>query len=900
MNKRTLVSFVFCMTGLFALHGQNEEQNNYGVDEANSKFTFHNGILGGKTDYQYLSLKDHEDTSGVPLGGIGVGNVNFTPSGRFTRIGMNNIHTPIKRSESSFFSLWMQKGEGDKAVRLVRDSGKQYGMKGVQHTQYKGLFPTAELSFEGNNLKVTPVIRAYSGLVPHNIKDSSLPVVWFDVDLTSEEDMDAAIAFSWEDFIGLFNDPRSLENFDNGQLLSNGRAEINNGENWPLREKAKTFVEPCRIENLKGLMQYAADSLQPRKLTFQNYVNKVVIAVEGEENVSCLPAFRSNPDAWEQFKANGEFGSSPEKAVLTEHSQPSSASVVAVKTSLKAGQKKTIRFMLAWFAPELHINEATAPIGSYWPCGADYNKYYHNYFTGMESMLRYAAANRKRIAQQTEEWQKPVLESTLPDWYKFKLINSGYVIYTNMVLTKGGDVMVNEGAMGGFGGTMDQRLSAHPFYQKFFTELDRSEMDIFADSMDPEGYILHFIGHYYVGMGSVGGCVPTEKGWMLDNASGWIIQLVKDYEQTGDLEYLQKHLTGVKRAMKFLYSRMPQGSSIPVGPTTYDDFVHPPLYSYYAGVWLTTLKAYEAIGMAVGDDEMVAQARKQFTQSQKEAIRKLWNGRFFAYGCEPDGSKRLDNVLFTGQLAGQFLSRYCGWGDIYPMEVVKASIVSQCKISLSQTPDYYANKVWDINLNRGIDNKGSQCWPFYLESYTALAGMQAGFYADAMDIMKHIQLVHLRKGWTWTQNLWNPSDITYMTAPVTWFSTDVLAGAGIHIPRKELRLAPITADNEVLRIPLFYPDFWGMLTVDSQKKSLTLKITKKYGKERIGFNKIVSEPAGLPTSERREIDIKEFVVEEGKTLDLSRYWDDIVNSQLEAPVLPEADKQDFRYVTINR
>lgn len=46
-----------------------------------------------------------------------------------------------------------------------------------------------------------------------------------------------------------------------------------------------------------------------------------------------------------------------------------------------------------------------------------------------------------------------------------------------------------------------------------------------------------------------------------------------------------------------------------------------------------------------------------------------------------------------------------------------------------------------------------------------------------MDILKHIQLVHLRQGWTWTQNLWNPSDITYMTAPVTRFSPDVLAGA---------------------------------------------------------------------------------------------------------------------------
>lgn len=223
-------------------------------------------------------------------------------------------------------------------------------MKGIEHTQYKGLFPTAELSYADNNLKVTPVIRAYSGLVPHNVKDSSLPVVWFEVDLISQEDMEAALAFSWEDFIGLFNDPKSLEGFDNGQLLSEGRANINNGENWPLREKAKTYVEPYQMGSLKGLIQYAADSLQPRKLTFQNYVNQVVIAVEEEKNVSYLPAYRSNSEAWDQFRNNGEFTSSLTKNVLTEQSQTSSASALAVKTQLKAGQKKTIRFMLAWYA----------------------------------------------------------------------------------------------------------------------------------------------------------------------------------------------------------------------------------------------------------------------------------------------------------------------------------------------------------------------------------------------------------------------------------------------------------------------------------------------------------------------------------------------------------------------
>lgn len=112
------------------------------------------------------------------------------------------------------------------------------------------------------------------------------------------------------------------------------------------------------------------------------------------------------------------------------------------------------------------------------------------------------------------------------------------------------------------------------------------------------------------------------------------------------------------------------------------------------------------------------------------------------------------------------------------MPMTRASVVSQFKISLSKTPDYYANKVWDIGRGHGIDNRGSQCWPFYLESYTAYAAMQAGYYDDALEIMRHIQLVNLRRGWSWCQNLWNPAELTYMTAPVAWFSTDVLAGAG--------------------------------------------------------------------------------------------------------------------------
>ena len=181
MNKRILISILFSVL-LLSLHGQ----NNYGVEEANTKFSLKQGVLGGSDNFNYLSLDDHPDASGVPLGGIGVGNINLSPSGTFSRIGINNIHYPIKGSELSFFSLWTNVDGQTSAVRLVRDNGTRQGMKGIAHTQYKGLFPFAEINFLHNNLVVHPTIRAYSGLIPQNVKDSSLPVVWFEVDMLSD------------------------------------------------------------------------------------------------------------------------------------------------------------------------------------------------------------------------------------------------------------------------------------------------------------------------------------------------------------------------------------------------------------------------------------------------------------------------------------------------------------------------------------------------------------------------------------------------------------------------------------------------------------------------------------------------------------------------------------------
>ena len=875
-------------------------QADYGANKANTTFYFDNKNLGGKDDFNYLALKDHKGPSGVALGGMGVGYFEFAPDGTFSRVALNNTHRVVKEINTNrFFSLWEKSGGKVTCRRLIREDAVRLGMPGIKHTTYTGLFPIADLSIDdtgtSNNVKVN--ITAYSGLVPHNIKDSSLPVAWFDVTLTAKnKPAQVSIALSWEDFIGRgIYDPKNVDGMD-GQIFEDNRFDlVNAAEYWPPLTPVPTKASSYKIGNWQGIQQHVTTPFKPNKATFQNYNSQIAIVAKpcAGGKVSVLPAYKTEDgtSAWQKFIKTGSFGANSD-SILSEPDGPPMSSAVAVSADLKKGETKTVRFMLVWHQPEFKIDRKTAKPGSYWKT-CDYGRYYHNFFDNIDSLVAYAAENRARILTQTREWQEPILKSSLPDWLKFKLINSTYIMFTNTILNKEGDFTVMEGSMAGLAGTMDQRISAHPFYQKFFTELDRNEMQRFADCQHESGYILHFDGMLYVGIAPKGGPAPTEGGWMLDNAGGWIIQLAKDYNQTGDIDYVKTNIERVKKAMAFLKSQMKNGVQIPSGPTTYDDYHNPEVYSYMAGVYLTTLRAAAVLARAVGDDESVREYNKQFNETYEANMRMLWNGRFFAHGCDLDGSNKRDDLMFTGQLAGQFLSRYCGWGDIYPMDVVRASLVSQFKTSLSHTGDYYANKVWDIEKKQGKDQPASQCWPFYLESYTGMTAIQAGYIADGLDIMKHIQLVHLRLGFTWCMNLWNPSQGTYMTSPVTWFITDVLAGSNIDVPSQTLYIAPIISSKQKFILPIYYAKFWAMLECDPTSNKASLKVTKTFGNNPIKIRRLRIEPAGVPTSNASVFDIPEFTLTEGATLDLSPYVSTFTKGINREPVLPNADKVDW-------
>jgi hypothetical protein len=215
------------------------------------------------------------------------------------------------------------------------------------------------------------------------------------------------------------------------------------------------------------------------------------------------------------------------------------------------------------------------------------------------------------------------------------------------------------------------------------------------------------------------------------------------------------------------------------------------------------LEAGRILAAAAGDAALADSCERDRDAASAENVAALFidddddgGGGYFAYGAALDGSGRADDLMFGGQAAGQMLARHAGWGDVAaPFAATQSALRAQLQRQVAPSLSFYAPKVFNLTTDsraRDVRNGSpSSTWPFYLESYTAIAALQAGFAVDALALVQQVQLVNARLGLTWSQNLWNPGSITYVAAPVSWFLPDVLAGVALDVPARTLWVSPL-------------------------------------------------------------------------------------------------------------
>ncbi len=575
-----------------------------------------------------LYLHDQKGPSGVPFGGIGAGYFEWNPDGRMSRTCINNIHKEfVDFPEGTFLCLYeKQEGAEPVAVRLQKDDKTVHGMGGFSHSHYLGLFPVAQFYFDtpsnSRALQVQHKVTMYSGVIPHDSKNSSLPAAFYEVELSNpaKRELDVSIALSWADLIG--RGIRDTVRFDEKDFNFAG-----DSADWCFMEPPETESKETTVYGWRGIHQFAKDpgQLFPSKMTLQNYNSDFMILAEQSQGVkvSCFNERLITDQAeWQRFARTGKFSGQTAEVENRGESpvKPVKSGAVAAFCHLKAGETKTVRFLVSWFMPEPNYEKIEAMPPKAFRKGLDYGRYYHNFFRNIRELSRYLIQKREEIFIRTIEWQLPLLDSSLPDWLKLKIINSGYTLFTNCVLTKRGCFSSLEGEMGGLGGTMDQKMCSHPFYQKLFPGLDTTENEQFSDNPSDGGQISHMDILYYDGINTV----EPEKwhadrvwdgGSMVDNTGAWMVQMLKNYDQTGDISYIRKNYARMNAAMKFMENTCNQ-YAVPIFGTTYDDATHPPLFIFSATVYLLMLRVAAKMARLNDDTKMAEEyeARSRITE----------------------------------------------------------------------------------------------------------------------------------------------------------------------------------------------------------------------------------------------------------------------------------------------
>eukprot|EP00249_Psilotum_nudum_P025025 c29353_g1_i1 orf=734-3784(+) len=384
---------------------------------------------------------------GVPLGGMGAGSIGRGFRGEFGRVQLIPGVCEEAPVPANQFSAFITRGDGKRYSSVLssgypQELGKKDDKSGIsswdwnldgQHSSYHALFPRAWTIYDGEpdpNMKIS--CRQISPFIPHNYKESSLPVCVFSYALvnTGKDTANASLLFTWANSIG-------------------GTSQYSGGHiNTP-------FIEE---DGVCGVLLYHKTAKGYPSVTF------AISAQQTEDiSVSVCPCFLlsgrgincSARDMWLEVKQHGSFSQDNwnVKPFLPSLEGSSIGAAVAAAVVIPPHETRTIVFALAWDCPETRFQKGR----SY---HRRYTQFYGTFGNAAANLAHDAILDHWKWEKAIENWQNPILTNDeLPEWYRVTLFNELYF------LVAGGTIWTDGlGTVHGVEKDMEARSSSTSFY----------------------------------------------------------------------------------------------------------------------------------------------------------------------------------------------------------------------------------------------------------------------------------------------------------------------------------------------------------------------------------------------------------------------------------------------------
>ncbi|KAJ6850666.1 non-lysosomal glucosylceramidase-like [Iris pallida] len=357
-----------------------------------------------------VALSSH----GIPLGGVGAGSIGRSYKGCFQQWQLFPEICEENPVLANQFSVFVSRPNGKKYSTVLSprsaDLPKGSSNPGIEswdwnlngwNSTYHGLYPRSWTVYEGEpdpELKI--ICRQISPFIPHNYRESSLPVAVFTYTLSNLEKTPAEVTllFTWANSVG------GNSGFSGNHCNS------------------KMIVQ----DGVHGVL------LHHRSGNDQSPVTFAIAAQEtADVHVSECPCFMLSGctkgitarDMWDEIKKKGSFDHlDTSETPLVSDPKSSVGAAIAASVTVPSQTLRTVTFALAWACPRVKF-----------PSGKTYHRRYTKFYgtdgEAAGNLVHDAILEHQNWEAQIEAWQRPILQDKrLPAWYRVTLFNQLYYL----------------------------------------------------------------------------------------------------------------------------------------------------------------------------------------------------------------------------------------------------------------------------------------------------------------------------------------------------------------------------------------------------------------------------------------------------------------------------------------
>ncbi len=642
--------------------------------------------------------------SGIAMGGIGTGSIELRKDANFYNWSIFNNYPvstgpafslatlPNAQNEQAllfFLVRYEVEGQKPKLKLLQLNNSLQEGglegiiyyypwMSGVEKIEYSARFPFTNITFTDSEMPFDVELKAFSPFIPHDIKNSSLPGIYFNFKIKSKTNKKVDVM--------LLGTLRNLVGYDTVEKAFESRL-INKPDFKFFTHSASGLDALSSTNGQMGLGAMGGSNVS-YYLGWEHkhpYYEKLLV----EKKLANIDDTNGRNLKTKEGKVIGRFDSS-------DNNDQRCFSSIAVSQNMAGMSEFSAQFFMTWNFPnkwgavsdkmEVTIEKRNeSPYRSRLKPTKIVGHYYQNFFPNIDSISSYFAKNQPILSNKSHQFVDDLYTSDL-DQYVLDQINSNLNTFiTSSSFSKSGDFGIREGLTSskswGPNSTLDVSLYGSPMIVALFPELQKSMMRTHKRLQTKAGEVNHGLG-YDLDFNQNGTWGVYER---VDLVGNYIQMVLRDYLFTNDKVYMKEMWPSIKLGIEYLLNKrdldgdqMPDMHGI---MCSYDNFPMYGLASYIQSQWIAALSMASKVATDMGDKEL---AKKYNTIAQKGIAlmeSKLWNGSYYNLSNDYLGKKGIDDGCLTDQLIGQWVAHNAGIGTIFNKDHIQKSLESILKKS---------------------------------------------------------------------------------------------------------------------------------------------------------------------------------------------------------------------------